>query len=380
MAIPARMLDHSDFRLAAAERLAAAADQVPRLTAFVGLDGFVDEILHVVDKRYDAMRFDRVSTIAAYSARLGAAAGRSTNIELVNAMTKLGGNGPIMANALASLGLGVTYLGALGHPAIHPVFASFQKRAQVHSISGPGLTDALEFDDGKLMIGKHYTLKEVTWQNICERYGRDEFAAQLGSADLVGFVNWTMLPHMSDIWAAVHREIVPGLTGPRRKIFFDLADPEKRTTEDIRHALELISQFQSAFDVILGLNEKEAFEIGRVLGLTTPSADWEGLATLAIGIQRRLGIDTLVIHPVTYALAVSNGRAEVVAGPTCQKPKITTGAGDHFNSGFCLGKLLGLDNATSLLCGVSTSGHYVRTAESPQVSDLVRLMQNWPDQ
>ncbi len=372
------MLDSSTFRHTAADQLAAAAGRVPQLTAFVGLDGFVDEILHVVDKRYDSVRYDRVPTIAAYASRLAAAAGKSTNVELVNIMTKLGGNGPIMGNALASLGLGVTYLGSLGYPAIHPVFAPFQKRAQVHSICGAGLTDALEFEDGKLMVGKHYTLKEVNWANICERFGKEAFTTQFGRADLVGFVNWTMLPYMSEIWAAVQREILPTLTGPRRKIFFDLADPEKRTADDIRHALDLISKFQTAFDVILGLNEKEAIEIGRVLGFAAPSDDWEGLSALSIAIQKRLAVDTLVVHPVTYALAVSQGQASVVAGPTCVKPKITTGAGDHFNSGFCLGKLLGFDNATAVLCGVSTSGHYVRTAESPQVSDLVHLMRNWP--
>ena len=116
------MLNTPEFRASVASRLAAAAAQVPSLTAFVGLDGFVDEILHVVDKRYDAVRFDRIPTIAAYAQRLAAAAGRSTNVELVNVLTKLGGNGPIMANALASLGLRVTYVGSLGWPALHPVF------------------------------------------------------------------------------------------------------------------------------------------------------------------------------------------------------------------------------------------------------------------
>jgi len=57
---------------------------------------------------------------------------------------------------------------------------------------------------------------------------------------------------------------------------------------------------------------------------------------------------------------------------------ITTGAGDHFNAGFCLGKLLGLDSELSLLTGVATSGFYVRTAKSPAVSDLIRMLENWP--
>src|SRR5712672_2767630 len=116
----------------------ALSDNVNRagqLTAFVGLDGFVDEILHVVDKRMDAGNYERVPTIARLAERIAEASGKSTNIELVNQFTKLGGNGPIMANALASFGLQVTYLGNLGYPALHPVFADFSKRAEVHSIA-----------------------------------------------------------------------------------------------------------------------------------------------------------------------------------------------------------------------------------------------------
>ena len=199
------------------------------MTAFVGLDGFVDEILHVVDKRESADKYLRLPTIAQLAERLAGAAGRSTNVELVSQLTKLGGNGPIMANALASFGLKVTYLGILGYPNLHPVFADFAKRAEVHSIAEPGYTDALEFEDGKIMLGKHQSLKQMNWENIKSRFGQDKFAAKFGSADLVGFVNWTMLTHMSDIWAAVLKEICPGMNGPRRKLFFDLADPEKRT-------------------------------------------------------------------------------------------------------------------------------------------------------
>jgi sugar/nucleoside kinase (ribokinase family) len=85
-----------------------------------------------------------------------------------------------------------------------------------------------------------------------------------------------------------------------------------------------------------------------------------------------------MVHPVTFALAVSDGIMDLVEGPHVAKPLITTGAGDHFNSGFCLGKLLGLGNRMSLLTGVATSGYYVRTAHSPTVEELVGMLRNWP--
>lgn len=365
-----------ELRTACAAKIESAS--VSKTNAFIGLDGFVDEILHVVDKRENAEKYLRLPTIAKYADRLAGAAGKSTNVELVSQLTKLGGNGPIMANAMASFGLQVTYLGNLGFPNLHPVFADFAKRAEVHSIAEPGYTDALEFEDGKIMLGKHQSLKQVNWENIKSRFGFEQFLAKTQAAQFIGYVNWTMLTCMNEIWSAVQNEICPRLNGTRRKLFFDLADPEKRTREDILKALSLITGFEKFMDVILGLNEKEAYEIGEHLGFDTTYRTPDGLLKLATQIRERLAIGTVVVHPVAFALAVNARESAIVEGPFTPKPLITTGAGDHFNAGFCLGQLLGMDIASSVLTGVSTSGFYVRTAKSPNLSDLAGLMRNWP--
>jgi hypothetical protein len=361
-----------------AQKLTDAAGQISGLRAFVGLDGFVDEIIHVVDKRANAETFQRLETMTGFAQRLAAAAGKSTNIELVNQRTKLGGNGPIMANALAHLGLTTTYLGNVGYPNLHPVFAELAQRAEVFSIAEPCHTDALEFLDGKVMLGKSIQLREINWPNIQARFGREPFCRKFAESDLVAFVNWTMIPYMSDIWEALLHELCPAFTGPRRLIFFDLADPEKRPADDIRRALDLILRFQRHFHVVLGLNEKEAFEIGEVLGIKVRGRSPEAVSELAIAIHCRIPIHTLAIHPVTYALAVSDGVVDLVKGPHIPKPLIATGAGDHFNAGFCLGKLLGMKNSECVLLGVTASGYYVRTARSPDVDGMVSMLRDWP--
>ena len=71
------------------------------------------------------------------------------------------------------------------------------------------------------------------------------------------------------------------------------------------------------------------------------------------------------IPPVSPPRADATGATHVV-GPFTPKPKITTGAGDHFNAGFCIGRLLDLGLAASLQIGVATSGYYVRHAKSPR--------------
>jgi len=288
-----------------------------------------------------------VPTVTAFAQRVARAAGRSSNAELVVERVKLGGNGPIMANALATFGMQITYIGNVGYPTMHPVFAEFAKRATVFSIAEPGRTDALEFNDGKLMLGKHAPLRDVTWANLVERVGREKLTEAFTQARLVGLQNWTMLPHMSDIWQHVLDELCPRLTS-RRTLFLDLADPEERDPDDIRRALELISKFQKYFDTYLGLNEKESFEIGEVLGYKGAHDGEAAVKGVAQFIWEVLRVSGVIVHPRAYAVAACAQGVVNVGGPFTPKPMISTGAGDHFNAGFCLGKLIGADNETAL--------------------------------
>ena len=244
----------------------------------------------------------------------------------------------------------------------------------------PGHTNALEFLDGKVMASLLTPLNDVNWENICDRFGKQQFAAKIMGSSLVGFVNWTMLPYMSQVWEHVLSDICKDKPKASRKIFFDLADPEKRTPEDIRHALDLIGRFSEYFDVILGLNEKESFEIAEVLGLPKQGINPDGIGANMRGITAAVPLKTLVVHPVRYAMAATGEDVTMVEGPFIEKPVITTGAGDHFNAGFCLGQLLDLDNEQSLLCGVGTSGYYVRNGHGPDVGELGGFMADWPEE
>ena len=357
----------------AAALLSSKADSLPQLPVTIGLDGFVDSIIRVVDKRESTTQYKALPTLAGLGERISRAAGMSTQIELWVERVKLGGNGPIMANAMAAFGAPTTYIGNLGYPHVHPAFDDFTKHATVISIADPGFTDALEFDDGKLMLGKRKSLLDVNWQNLVDRVGRDRLQALFTKSALIGLQNWTMLPEMSDIWEHVLAEICPKLTA-RHTFFFDLADPESRDPQDIRHALDLIAKFQKHFDTYLGLNEKESFEVAGVLAYQGARDGEAAVQAVAKFIHAKLKIAGVVVHPRAYAVAASNDGVAKVTGPFVEKPLISTGAGDHFNAGFCLGKLFGADNETALQIGVGTSGYYVRTAQSPTVAALAEFV------
>jgi sugar/nucleoside kinase (ribokinase family) len=81
-----------------------------------------------------------------------------------------------------------------------------------------------------------------------------------------------------------------------------------------------------------------------------------------------------VVHPREYAVAVSVEGLEKVTGPAVGKPIISTGGGDHFNAGFCLGKLIGTDNEIALQLGVGASGYYVRSGTSPTLDELADFL------
>jgi hypothetical protein len=346
------------------------------LNMLIGVDGFVDEIIHVVDKRMDYENYSRINTIGEFAERIGRASGLSANIEFVPVQTKLGGNGPILSNAILEYGVNLTYIGALGSPAIHPVFKSLvEKSAAVYSLCEPAFTDALEFLDGKLMLGRHTALAQITWERVKEAMGGARaIAAMIGSCHLFGMENWTMVPRMSSVWEGLITEVFPLLEAGEQKplAFFDLADPEKRTREDIAHAMGLITRFEEKFRTVLGLNEKELYQIAAVFGIEAG-----GLRETVMETYRALGIHCLMVHPVKEAMCCVGGECYRVDGPFCQNPVLTTGAGDNFNAGFCLGLALDLDPEHALALGAATSGFYVRNAKSPTLDEVLDFIERW---
>ncbi len=361
----------------AAEAIRQGGSQLGSTRALVGFDGFVDEIIDVVDHRYDLEHFDRVETIEAMARKISAASGKSSNYELVVTRRKLGGNGPIMANALATMGLGVTYIGSLGHPELDPVFQEFAQRADVISIANPGFTNALEFADGKLMLSKLASLHDVNWANLTARVPLDALIPLFESSRLVGLLNWTELPGLPLIWDHLMADVFPRFPRTDRILFIDLVDPEKRTVADIQAALATLSRFQDQVDVILGLNLKEATQVAAALGLPVPGVG-DDLGETAGSIRGTLGLTCVVIHPRQGAAAAIEGETAQILGPFVEHPLISTGAGDHFNTGFCLGRILGMTLSQSLAAGVATSGYYVRTAQSPTAIELADFLDHLP--
>jgi hypothetical protein len=381
--------------------------------ALVGFDGFVDSITRLVDVRssMEPSAYRAITSIRALAERIGAAAGLSTNIERVTVEDRFGGNGPLMAGALARLGAPVAFVGAIGEVggasssagggAIHPQFAEFASRcAEVVAVGPPSHTVCLEFDDGKVMLNETGAVQAVTWARVVEVVGRARLEAMVARARLLGIVNWSLMGGVPGIWEGLAREVLPrvgGIAGAdgARRLFVDLSDPAKRTDADVGAMLGHLRMLEGAgLRVMLGLNMAEASRIARVAGVRdggdAVSLDGVAVAALARDIRARTGLSEVVVHPRHGAAACARegggvgggegGGAESAAvttwvdGPLVASPRLSTGAGDHFNAGYALARTIGLGLAEALAVGVSTSGAYVRDAESPTVARVCEVL------
>ncbi|HBF35758.1 MAG TPA: hypothetical protein DDW50_00370 [Firmicutes bacterium] len=135
--------------------------------ACIGFDGFIDSIIRVVKQKTPDKKLRYFDTIEEFGSFLISQSGQSCSIELKEHLCKMGGNMPIFSNALGSLGISVTCIGALGYPQVHPLFEPMKKNhCTLYTVSDPGLTSALEFDDGKVMLIRIEALDNLTWEWI----------------------------------------------------------------------------------------------------------------------------------------------------------------------------------------------------------------------
>lgn len=345
--------------------------------ATIGFDGFIDSIVRAVESKNSGSDTKFFSTIEQFGSHLVSKKGMSCSIELKEEAAKMGGNMPILANALGTLGTRVNCVGSLGLPDIHPEFKKMASGCVLYSISDPGFATAMEFDDGKIMLCRMDAIDTVNWDNVKASLGLDNLIRFFRESDLVGLVNWSELTYSDSVWEGILKEILPHHIQNKQQIaFFDLSDCSRRSDKEILHILQLIGRYSDHYKVILGMNENETRLVFRALDNGRSDLD---LADMGNKIFENLKVDVLIVHPVKYALAWDGNGIHRVDGLYVEKPVLSTGGGDNFNAGLCAGQLLGLDIETSLIMASAVSGFYVKYGYSPELHELCEILRYWRD-
>ena len=339
-----------------------------------GFDGFIDTIVKVIKKKQAGKSPLLFTTIKEFGDYVIEKQGASLSLEIEERSSKIGGNMPIMANALGQLGVAVNCVGALGHPQLHPVFKNLSSNCHHYSFADPGTATAFEFNDGKIMMAQMAELNSFGWDKIKERIGIDTLISLKKQSDHFCILKWIEIDASTDIWKGILKDVLPGysLTGEKQTDFFDLSDCSKRSTDSIKEALQLLQEFAKHSKVVLSLNKNEAGILYKLLYGKNSKKDLPGIGKK---IFEKAGIHTLVLHSAKEVAAFTNEEMVVVNTFFIPDPKISTGAGDNFNAGFCAAQLLKLDLESSVIFANAVSGYYVRTGTSAQVNDTIDFLE-----
>lgn len=363
--------------LETADRVAAADPRTCRVVT--GFDGFVDEMISLVAERRALDDFTPVPDIATFGTMISAAAGHSSLREIVVTDVHPGGCAVNLADGLASLGVAVDCFATLGEP-VHSAYAEIAAKCQGFHSWGrePGRTLAFEFNDGKLMFSAVKQLSDFTPDSVRGFLTDGKFTAACAGAQVIALTDWTLYPHMTEVWKMLQREVFSKLT-QRPEFFIDLVDPSSRSAADIVEVASILRDFELAGPVTLGLNGNEANILCRLHDLPSTPSESKPEKTLqqAFALRVLLGISRVVIHRIPFAVIASTQGGSIQASPYCPNPKKSTGAGDRFNAGFCLALALGLGDAESLALGCAVSGFFVRNARSASQQELAVFLRTW---
>lgn len=361
--------------------LEAQRAELAQKRVVAGFDGFVDELIDAVDQRQDAERYQKIESMARFGEMITAASGRSSLSEIQIRSTDAGGCSVNLSDGLNHLGVGVDFYGTLGQP-MHPAFQTFSEecRSCQSWLDGHGLTLALEFSDGKYMLASMSDLHRFTPRVVQEHIESGDFKQRCAEADIIILNNWTLYPHMTDVWQYLSDHVFSDL--PKRiPVFIDLVNPSSRSRQDIFAMMECLKAMQRSVDCILGVNLNEADLLAKLIGEEPAQGEADAVLSQIRSLREYLHISEVVAHGVKVNCVAGNGYdAAGVVGPYCEAPLKSTGAGDRFNAGYCLGVMLGLEPEQRLQLGVATSGVFIRQARSARFDELLKFLSDWARQ
>jgi len=347
-----------------ADHLISKRNDAIQNKACLGFDGFIDSIAKLVKQKsqagYPPEYFTQKKDWANYilNKRTG-----NFSIELEQQNTKTGGNSPNMAMALANMGIAVNCVGAFGYPAIDPLFNRLPGLCSLYSFASAGTCQALEFEDGKIMLATTDDLNRANWLTIKQRIPIDTLISKFTEADLIGLLNWGELLNSTGYWQGLLKDILPLCKPVKEKLFIiDLSDCSSRSTNDLLSALELLQAFSAYGKTILSLNHHESLAVYN--SLFEPVSTIDDIRTMGEKIFTHLQPGILVLHNRTKAIAFNNLETAQKNSFLIEAPKLLTGAGDNFNAGFCFGQLMDCGLENSLLLAHLFAAYYIKNGES----------------
>ena len=342
-----------------------------KFRVFCGFDGYVDRIVKVV-KSVNGTKKEYFGTVAEFSNYLSTKSAKSCSLEMDVKAIKIGGNMPIFANSMAMMGIGTDCVGAFGYPQPTPIFEQMHENCILHSVSTPGTCDALEFDDGKIMLAVNEGISNLNFSKILSVLPIEKLQVLTKQPDGFAFLNWSELPFSNDIWKGFADNIL-NEPSKQKPFLVDLSDCSCRTSDEISELFEILQTISQKFYLCLSLNQNETEQLSKKLGLSAGS-----LNDMAIAIAEKTKANFLVLHLADRAVGFFETEIFTVKKDLIQNPAVITGGGDNFNAGLMLG-LLYKDICDFSICELlefsnAVSSLYVKNGRSHDIESIIKFI------
>ncbi|MFD1632854.1 hypothetical protein ACOZ4L_15000 (plasmid) [Haloplanus ruber] len=358
--------------VAACRRELPASVRAPRTV--LGFDGFVDNVRRVVDERTTAESFEPMTELGAFGERIAASADdrSSITVEWTREGTRTGGLTCHLARAFIGLDASPVMIGAYGAPELD-VFADEFAAATRHSFGAPNYTEAVEFDDGKLLVTETGATRTLDWETLTDAVGVETLADALDGADAFGIGYWVVIPELPSILTGLREAVWPTLADPPETVLLDPGDVRQLSDDVLAEGIDPIRAFADVAPVTLSANRAEMQRLAARFE-APPS-----LSAAATAVRDGLGLHRAVAHADDVSVAAGPDGLTSVAVPTVDDPELTTSAGDHFNVGLLLGLAAGLSDPAAVCLGNVVAGHFVRHGAPPAEADLRAFLDGYLD-
>jgi sugar/nucleoside kinase (ribokinase family) len=344
-----------------------------------GFDGVVDTVRIAVDERHDADSFDRLSTLKALRDRLDEAIAAESSLLLKwqREGQRTGGHACHLSRVFNRLGADTTMVGTYGRPPQEPFETEFAD-SKIYSIGTPGYCDAVEFDDGKLMLTETSDAAGLNWERLQDRIDPETLAEHIDGADVLGVGYWTVTTALPELVANTVEETWDLQESPPERVFFDPGDVHNLSEETVREGASKLARTTETVPVTVSANRSETEGLVSVLDGSVANSLYENAERALEG----LGVDRFVAHSPSLSVTATATETVGVGVPNVENPAMTTSAGDHFNAGYILGHLAGLSLEATTVVANALAVEFVRTGDPPNyesVQSAVDSYLNWFD-
>ncbi|MDS0223397.1 PfkB family carbohydrate kinase [Haloarcula sp. S1AR25-5A] len=332
-----------------------------------GFDGYVDNVRRA-GTNAGASDSDRITTLSEFGEEIvtSAAADSSLSISWERHGQRTGGHVSHLSRAYQTLGFDPTLVGMCGDP-VRDIFEQEFEACTLYSLGDPGITDAIEFDDGKLMLMENGGAATLDWETIRSRVGVETLVDELEGAKLLGIGYWAVMPEMAGILDGLREMVFPELTDPPEHVLLDPANIRELDPEILESIVAATRRLADEVDMTVSANRYETKELAAALGGHTSD---EIVADARVAFDS-LAVDRFVGHSVDESVVVSDDGTTSVRVAPVESPELTTSAGDHFNAGLSLGLVEGVPDAAAVVLGNALAREFVRTGETPSYDDVV---------